>query len=112
MRISQTRIYLLAIALSAIASPSGRADDASEGQTLYNSKQCWQCHGYAGQGGPAARIAPTPYPFEIFARFVRYPNLMPAYSPKVLSDAELLKIYRYIKTIPEPPPREDFPELQ
>ena len=85
---------------------------ATEGQALFVSHQCWQCHGFEGQGGAAARVGPTRYPFEVFVRFVRQPNLMPAYSPKVLSDEQLRKIYDYLDSMPEPPPLEDIPLLR
>lgn len=86
--------------------------DVGEGEALYVSHQCWQCHGYVGQGGNAGvRIAPTLYPFEAFAYFVRHPNLMPAYSPNVLSDGQLRQIWAFLRAIPEPPALEDIPEL-
>ncbi len=100
--------------------PGGGATDAAgaaeadvwEGRALYASHQCWQCHGYEGQGSVAGvRIAPTPYPFEAFSRLVRHTDLMPAYSPNVLSDAQLRMIYIYVRSIPEPPSLEDIPEL-
>ncbi len=97
---------------SALAWSQEPNDDVREGRALYRSQQCWQCHGYEGQGGVAGvRIAPTLYPFEAFARLVRYTNLMPAYSPKVLSDEQLRAIYAYVRSIPEPPPLEEIPEL-
>lgn len=87
-------------------------NDVEEGLALYISQQCWQCHGYEGQGGVAGvRLAPTLLPFEAFARLVRFTNLMPAYSPKVLSDDQLRLIYAYVRAIPEPPPLEEIPEL-
>ena len=87
-------------------------DDVEDGLELYISQQCWQCHGYEGQGGVAGvRIARTVLPFEAFARLVRFTNLMPAYSPKVLSDKQLRLIYDYVRAIPEPPPLEEIPEL-
>ena len=86
--------------------------NVEEGLALYISQQCWQCHGYEGQGGVAGvRLAPTLLPFEAFARLVRFTNLMPAYSPKVLSDEQLRLIYAYVRSIPEPPPLEEIPEL-
>ena len=109
---TSNRTCSLAILLLALPFSTTRADDtdktAAQGRTLYTTNQCWQCHGYQGQGGAAERIAPTPYSFEIFARFVRRPNVMPAYSPNVLSDEDLKKIYDYIKTIPEPPKRDEL----
>ncbi len=88
------------------------ADEAvSAGRELYTANQCWQCHGYEGQGGAAVRIAPTLYPFVAFAQFVRHSNLMPAYSPNVLSDEHLRQIYDYVRSVPEPPALEDIPAL-
>ena len=97
---------------SAIAFSQEPDDDVREGRALYDSHQCWQCHGYEGQGSVAGvRIAPTLYPYEAFARLVRHTNLMPAYSPNVLSEEQLRLIYAFVQSIPEPPPLEDIPEL-
>ena len=97
---------------SATAWADEPGDEVREGLALYISQQCWQCHGYEGQGGVAGvRLAPTLLPFEAFARLVRFTNLMPAYSPKVLSDEQLRLIYAYVRSIPEPPPLEEIPEL-
>ena len=87
------------------------AQDVSEGRELYVTNQCWMCHGYEGQGGAAVRIAPTLYPFAAFEALVRHSNLMPAYSPNVLSDQDLQKIFEFVSTRPEPPAVEDIPEL-
>ena len=76
------------------------------------SYQCWQCHGYQGQGGAAARIASIPYPFEAFAIFLRRPDVMPAYPPNLLGNQELRLIYEYVRSIPAPPALEEIPELK
>ena len=104
---------LLLWTLGAAPAWSGEpGNDVEEGLALYVSQQCWQCHGYEGQGGVAGvRLARTLLPFEAFARLVRFTNLMPAYSPKVLSDEQLRLIYAYVRSIPEPPPLEEIPEL-
>ena len=86
--------------------------DAAVGRQLFNDFQCWQCHGYEGQGGAAPRIAPTLYPFEAFEQLVRHTNIMPAYSPNVLSDDQLRQIYEFVRTRPEPPAVEDIPALR
>lgn len=101
----------LAVAASAaLAEESNSADDT--GRELYMSYQCWQCHGYEGQGGAAARLATTAYPFEAFANFLRRPNVMPAYPPNLLDDDELRLIYEYVRSIPAPPSLEEIPELK
>lgn len=103
-------IYLTLGSIMVVAQESRQSE--MDGRELYMSYQCWQCHGYEGQGGAAARIATTVYPFEAFARFVRHPNLMPAYTPNLLSDEKLHLIYDYVRSIPEPPPLEDIPGLR
>jgi mono/diheme cytochrome c family protein len=90
---------------------------AAAGRALYSDFGCYQCHGYQGQGSsaspPVPRIAPTVYPIEAFSAFVRTPvRLMPAYSPNVLSDAQLQEIYDFMQSIPEPPAVEDIPALR
>lgn len=101
------------IATLALISSAAFAQDAdsSEGAGLYLDYQCWQCHGYEGQGGAAPRVAPTAYPYAAFVRFVRYPNVMPAYTTELLSDADLQSIYEYLRAIPEPAPLDEIPAL-
>ncbi len=73
---------------------------------------CYQCHGYQGQGGPGGRIAPKPISLEAFTRLVRRPvNVMPAYSPKVLSDEQLKRIHKYLESIPADPEVSTLPAL-
>ena len=80
---------LLWVLVPAVAFSQDSEETVREGRALYESQQCWQCHGYEGQGSVAGvRIAPTLYPYEAFALLVRHTNLMPAYSPNVLSDPE------------------------
>ena len=86
--------------------------DVSSGKALYDSFQCWQCHGYEGQGGRAGpRLVPTSYPYVVFNQVVRYTNLMPAYSPNELSDAQLKEIYNFVRSLPEPSALEDVIKL-
>ena len=100
----------LACGASGVLAEEPGSSDA-EGRELYLSYQCWQCHGYEGQGGGAARIASTAYSFEAFARVVRHPDLMPAYPRNLLRDDKLRLIYDYVRSMPEPPPLEDIPAL-
>jgi mono/diheme cytochrome c family protein len=95
------------------AAVAAHAQDADRGRALYDANGCYQCHGHAGQGGAAARIAPSPYPLEAFAQLVRRPaNEMPAYAAAVLSDTDLEAIYRYVRSVPEPPAIADIPALR
>jgi len=76
------------------------------GRSAFIEMGCHHCHGYEGQGarptGP--RLAPEPMPLEVFSNIVRRPpNVMPAYSPEVLSDEKLKWVHEYLESIPEPP---------
>ncbi len=103
-------LYVL-LSLMAASVP---AEESHRGYELYVEYQCYQCHGYEGQGGTPGgpRIASLDYPFGTFAARTRHTNLMPAYSPNVLSDEDLKVIYEYIQSIPEPAAVEDFPILR
>jgi mono/diheme cytochrome c family protein len=111
----RTPTLLVAVAVVLIAASVIHADESDEaitaGRDLYLDYQCWQCHGYEAQGGPAPRLANKSYPFEAFIRFVRHPNVMPAYPPGQLSDEDLRRIYDFVSSIPEPPPLDSLPAL-
>jgi mono/diheme cytochrome c family protein len=94
---------LLVLVIS--AGSTGLTQEANAGLDTFVANGCHQCHGYDGQGGAAGpRIAPSVYPYDLFARLVRRPaNVMPAYAPEVLADADLRTIYDYVLSIPEPP---------
>jgi len=102
---------LIVLLLALAAAPSGVAQE--DGRALFDGYGCYQCHGHEGQGGAAPRIAPSPYPYEAFERLVRHPaNEMPAYAPAALSDETLRAIYRYVRSVSEPPTIADVPLLR
>lgn len=88
--------------------------DTRDGRELYVSYGCWQCHGYEGQGSVAGpRLAPEVLPYMAFEQLVRRPaNVMPAYAPSALADADLEAIFAYLSSITEPPALEQIPALQ
>lgn len=99
--------------MAALGAAPAVAQDIARGRDLFERNGCYQCHGYAGQGGAAPRIAPSAYPLEVFTVLVRRPaNEMPAYARNVLSDDDLAEIYRYVRSIPEPPALADLPLLR
>jgi mono/diheme cytochrome c family protein len=99
-----------AFSLSAQVPPAGNADN---GKRLFERVGCYECHGYAGQGGrDGARIAATSMPNQSFIRYARRPSgAMPAYSQKVLPDQDLLDIYTYLKAMPAAKPVSEIPLL-
>ena len=94
---------------SAQAAPAGNVEN---GKKIYSSYGCYQCHGYVGQGGAGARLAPRPIAFAAFTRYVRKPTgQMPPYTGKVVSDQEMADIYAFLLTIPAPPAANTIPIL-
>jgi mono/diheme cytochrome c family protein len=89
------------------------AGNAENGKRLYNRDGCYECHGYAGQGGrDGPRIAATNLPVQVLIRYVRSPfGAMPAFTEKVLSDKELTDIYAYLKALAIAKPTKDIPLL-
>lgn len=87
--------------------------NAENGKRLFERDGCYQCHGYAGQGGrDGARIAATTMTAAAFARYVRRPfGAMPAFTEKVVSDAELTDIYDFLKSLPPAQPVKEIPLL-
>lgn len=95
------------------ASPASPASAVENGKKLYLAVGCWQCHGYAGQGGDGAKLAPNPIPYEGFARYVRKPTgQMPPYAAKGFPDSSLADVYAFLKSIPKAAEPEAIPLLR
>ncbi len=98
------------------ASGPATAADAARGKHIFYSVGCWECHGYAGQGGiqpmSGPRIARLGVPLEAFARFLRQPlMLMPPYEREALSDQDVADIRAYLDSLPAPRPATAIPML-
>ena len=98
-------------AFAAAAAPQG---DPVKGKANFERVGCYQCHGHQGQGGrEGVRIAaPVPLAWPAFLAWVRTTSGdMPPYTPKVLSDQELVDIYAYIQSVPKSPDFKTIPLL-
>src|SRR5262245_34171362 len=90
--------------------PSGNIEN---GKKLYAQYGCYQCHGYAAQGGVGPRLAPRPLAFAAFSKYVRQPSgEMPPYTLKVISDSQLADVYAFLRSVPPPPPVDSIPLLK
>ena len=104
-------LLAFAMAQAAAEKPAARATaadpagDAQKGKQLYHRYGCYQCHGYAAQGGLSGpRIAPDPLPYAAFLGYLREPaGSMPPYSTKVLAEQEIADVYAYLLGLPAPP---------
>lgn len=78
------------------------------GQHLYSSFGCYECHGYQGQGSVqtgGSRIGPPQIPYSGFVAYIRQPSgQMPPYTSKAVSDAQLADIYAFLQSRPQAAP--------
>jgi ubiquinol-cytochrome c reductase cytochrome c subunit len=96
------RFFLLLTALA--FGPAAAQGNAEKGKAAFVKHGCFQCHGFAGQGGAGKTVAPNPMPFDAFNVFVRNTNgAMPPYQKGILSDEDLADIHAYLRSIPKPP---------
>jgi len=97
----------------AVAQPPAPVGNVENGKRLFTRDGCWECHGYAGQGGrDGARLADTALTVTQLTRYVRKPTgAMPAYIDKVMTDQELADIWAYLKSMPAPKAAKDIPLL-
>jgi len=95
------------------AEPPKPTGNATLGRQLYLDYSCWACHGYNAQTGNGARLLPPRFSERQFTLYLRTPRTrqMPAYTAKVLSDAEAAHIYAYVLSLPREPSLKDVPLL-
>ena len=109
------RRFLISIGLSAaVLIPAVcQTGDPANGHKLFVRDGCYECHGYAGQGGGAgARIADIGLNPKGLIAYVRAPaGQMPAYKEQVISDQELTDVWAYLQSLPKAKPAKDVPLL-
>jgi mono/diheme cytochrome c family protein len=111
-------LLILAVLMAWAAQAPTQADRPPAGNTeagkkLYAQYGCYQCHGYAAQGGVGPRLAPRPLAFAAFSKYLRQPTgEMPPYTAKVLSNAQLADVYAFLQSVPQPTPVENIPLLK
>jgi len=102
----------LMVASSAMAQDTPRGNVAN-GKKLFETVGCFECHGWAGQGGAAGPKLINPPAYPAFIVQLRTPrNVMPPFTTKVLGDQQAADIYSYISTFPKPPDPRTIPLLQ
>jgi len=111
----KTIVFVTALLTSvvALAQQPTPVSSVENGKKQYLRAGCWECHGYAGQGGrDGARLADTALSTAQLTRYVRKPTgAMPAYIDKVMTDQELADIWAYLKSMPTPRAAKDIPLL-
>ena len=107
-------LALITVALSASAARADQAPNAEKGKRLYASNACYFCHGTLGQGlgVNGARIGPPSRAIAGFTTYLRKPTgAMPAFTEKILSDADVADIYAFLRTMSAARAAKDIPLL-
>ena len=104
---------LLVVACLALSPAFVAAQSAEKGKTAYVKHGCWQCHGFAAQGGVAGpKLAPDPTPLPAFSAFVRHTRgAMPPYQEAILSSADLADIHAWLTSLPKGKDYKNIPLL-
>ena len=89
--------------------------DVERGRQLFMNNGCYSCHGTVGQGGERSagpRIAPDPFPLEVFKVIVRNGKEgMPRFDARYVSDEQLVAIHSYLSSITKGRGAKDIPQL-
>jgi mono/diheme cytochrome c family protein len=113
-----TRSTIAAIAVLALGASGVFAQDTprgnvANGKKLFDTIGCFECHGWAGQGGGAGPKLIDPPAYPAFLVQLRTPRqAMPPFTTKVLSDQQAADIYSYVQTFPKPPNVNSIPLLR
>jgi ubiquinol-cytochrome c reductase cytochrome c subunit len=103
------RVWFLCTALALFSTVAAAQSDAPKGDPqlgwqLFQSKGCYSCHGFVGQGsreGP--RLTPV-IAFPAFIAQLRTPRaIMPPYEQALVSDKQAADIHAYLENLPQPP---------
>jgi len=94
-------------------SDTAPAGNVENGKKLFTQYGCYQCHGYAAQGGVGPKLAPRVLGFAAFSKYLRQPTgEMPPYTAKVLSNSQLADLHAFLRSLPQPPPVDSIPLLK
>ena len=106
-------VGLLALAIVASSPAVAAAQSAEKGKGAYVKHGCWQCHGFAAQGGVAGpKLAPDPMPLVALTAFVRYTRgAMPPYQEGILSSEDLADIHAWLQSLPKAQDYKSIPLL-
>jgi len=109
---SAARNLLFAAALVA-SQAAMAAGSAEKGKAAYVKHGCWQCHGFAAQGGiTGPKLAPEPMALEALDAFVRNTRgAMPPYQEAILPGADLADIHAWLQSLPKARDAKSIPLL-
>ena len=98
------KIFTIALGLTALSIGATSAQDAQTGKQLFESKGCYSCHGFVGQGSREGPRLTPPMALAAFVAQLRAPRaIMPPYTAALVSDAQAADLHAYLTRLPKPP---------
>jgi mono/diheme cytochrome c family protein len=104
------RILVIALCLAGLSLGSAAGQDEGPrgnpqtGRQLFESKGCYSCHGFVGQGSREGPRLTPPIAFPAFILQLRTPRaIMPPYEQALVSDQQAADIHAYLASLPKPP---------
>jgi mono/diheme cytochrome c family protein len=94
---------------------SASAGNAKNGEKLFTSYGCYECHGRHAEGSSATgpRLGPNAVTLALLQKYIRQPTgQMPPYTTKVVSDADLVDVFAFLQSLPQPPKADSIPALK
>lgn len=94
---------------------SAPAGNAKNGEKLFTSYGCYECHGRHAEGSSSTgpRLGPNAVTLALLQKYIRQPTgQMPPYTAKVVSDADLVDVFAFLQSLPQPPKADAIPELK
>lgn len=91
------------------------AGNAKNGEKLFTTYGCYECHGRHAEGSSATgpRLGPNAVTLALLQKYIRQPTgQMPPYTTKVVSDADLVDVFAFLQSLPQAPKADSIPALK
>jgi ubiquinol-cytochrome c reductase cytochrome c subunit len=106
---------IIACGWVALATGAAAAQDGNSqtGRQLFESKGCYSCHGFVGQGSREGPRLTPPVALPAFVQQLRTPRaIMPPYEAALVTDGQAADIHAYLVSLPKPPDPKTLKLLQ
>src|SRR2546423_2166886 len=107
--------YALIASLSIVGAAAAQEPrgNPQTGKQLFESKGCYSCHGFVGQGSREGPRLVPPLAFAAFVLQLRTPRaIMPPYKEALVSDQQAADMLAYLASLPKPPDPKSVKLLQ
>jgi ubiquinol-cytochrome c reductase cytochrome c subunit len=111
--ILKTIVIVAGLTAFCVGGAAAQDGNAQTGRQLFESKGCYSCHGFVGQGSREGPRLTPPLPFAAFIVQLRTPRaIMPPYEAALVTDSQAADIHAYLASQPKPPDPKSVKLLQ